>query len=121
MFRELLLNMLTVNNLPLRLVESLTFLDLIYNTSLTTFVPSRRTIAKDLKERFYAQREILKNELLAHICTGGRLSLMTDGWPARNGKQFAAYTVSWTDENWKMHGMLLDIIHHKQAIHSGSY
>jgi hypothetical protein len=53
----------------------------------------------------------LKAELQEHIKGGGRISITTDRWSARNYKDFIAVTGHWINKDWKQRSQLLDIIH----------
>jgi hypothetical protein len=63
----------------------------------------------------------LKTKLQNHIQTGGRLSLTTDTWLARNYWEFTTVTGHWIDENWIHNSTILDLIELKEPIHSGEY
>ena len=52
---------------------------------------------------------------------GGRLSLTTNAWSARNYTKFAAITAHWINDKWQQKSTILDVIHLKEPIHSGEY
>ena len=60
-------------------------------------------------------------ELHAHIINGGRISITTDAWSARNYTEYAAVTGHWINEKWQQRSALLDVVHLQEPIHSGEY
>ena len=67
MFRDLPLRFLYSNNLPLSLVDSPSFQDMIYSISPAANLPSAQTQGRDLDQQFEHHRDILKQELQTHI------------------------------------------------------
>lgn len=120
-YRELLLAFVVSNNLPLRLVESPSFRQMIHHLNPTVITVGRTTIQRDLYRMFCYHKAKLQNELKQHVINGGRLSLTTDCWSARNYSNYAAVTVHWIDDNWKIRTTILDIVHLQEPIHSGEY
>ena len=53
--------------------------------------------------------------------SGGRISITTDTWTARNYTEYAAVTGHWINEKWQHRCVLLDVIHLQEPIHSGEY
>lgn len=82
-FRHYILSFIVSNNLPILLVERQSFIDLIH-ISPATNTRSARTLRRKLSEQFHYHCELLRQDLLTHIRTGGRLSLTTDSWAARS-------------------------------------
>ncbi|KFY97750.1 hypothetical protein V500_01934 [Pseudogymnoascus sp. VKM F-4518 (FW-2643)] len=60
-------------------------------------------------------------ELQSHITNGGRISITTDAWTARNYTEYAAVTGHWINEKWQHRCVLLDVIHLQEPIHSSEY
>jgi hypothetical protein len=120
-YRDLLLNFIVFNNLPLSLVESLSFRQMVQHLSPSTLSISARTLHRDLHRQFSYHRAILVSELQRHILNGGRISITTDSWSARNYHDFSAVTVHWINDKWQQKSNLLDVIHLKEPIHSGEY
>jgi hypothetical protein len=52
----------------------------------------------------------LKAKLLSYVQTGGRISITTDTWSARNRHEFTAVTGHWIDESWQHHSTVLDLM-----------
>ena len=69
------------------------------------------TLNQDLDQTFIVAQNALKAELQEHIKGGGRISITTDGWSARNYKDFIAVTGHWINKDWKQRSQLLDIVH----------
>ena len=87
-----------------------------------TFIPSHRTLERDIEKQFLAEREELRLALHTHMEGGGRFSLITDGWRATNSTDFAAVTIHWIDLGWERHNSkLLDMIHLEEPVHSRQY
>jgi hypothetical protein len=82
---------------------------------------SRRTLTRDLSQTFEFEHEQLKAKLLSHVQTGGRISITTDTWSARNYHEFTAITGHWIDESWQHHSTVLDLMKLLEPIHSGEY
>jgi hypothetical protein len=120
-YRELLLSFVVSNNLSLRLVESYSFRQLVQFLSPTTLSVSSRTLHRELQRQFSYHRGILQIELHSHIKNGGRISITTDAWSARNYTEYAAVTGHWINEKWQQRSVLLDVIHLQEPIHSGEY
>jgi hypothetical protein len=78
-------------------------------------------MARDLQRLFCNHKAKLETELQQHIANGGRLSLTTDSWSARNYSEYAAVTAHWISDNWQMRSTVLDVVHLKEPIHSGEY
>jgi hypothetical protein len=70
---------------------------------------------------FLLAQNALKDELHTHLATGGRISLTTDTWSARNYRQFIAVTGHWIDTDWKLHSRTIDLLRLTEPIHSGDY
>lgn len=120
-YRELLLSFVVSNNLSLRLIESHSFHQLVHFLSPTTLSISSRTLHRELQRQFSYHRGLLQIELQSHIAYGGRISITTDAWTARNYTEYAAVTGHWINEKWQHRCVLLDIIHLQEPIHSGEY
>ncbi|KFX93411.1 hypothetical protein O988_06834 [Pseudogymnoascus sp. VKM F-3808] len=120
-YRELLLSFVVSNNLSLRLIESYSFHQLVQFLSPSTLWISSRTLHRELQRQFSYHRGVLQLELRSHITLGGRISITTDAWTARNYTEYAAVTAHWINEKWQHRCVLLDIIHLKEPIHSGEY
>jgi hypothetical protein len=54
---------------------------------------SAASLVRDLHKTFAINRRKLELELQRHTASGGRLSLTTDAWSARNYSEHAAVTV----------------------------
>jgi len=91
-YREILLSFVVSNNLSLRLVESYSFRQLVQFLNPTTLSVSSRTLHRELQRQFIHHRGRLQIELHAHIINGGRISITTDAWSARNYTEYAAVT-----------------------------
>ena len=120
-YRELLLSFVVSNNLSLRIIESYSYRQLIQFLSPTTLSISSRTLHRELQRQFSYHRGVLQVELHSHILKGGRISITTDAWSARNYTEYAAVTVHWINEKWEQKSKLLDVIHLQEPIHSGEY
>ena len=64
---------------------------------------------------------MLKLQLIQHMELGGRISLTTDAWSARNYSDYAAITVHWIDLDWQMKSCILDVVHLGDPGHTGEY
>lgn len=120
-YRELLLDFIVSNNLALRLVDQRSFRQLVHYLNPSIITISTSTLNRDLEKQFLSARSSLKLELQEHIKTGGRISITTDAWSARNYKEFIAVTGHWINKSWKQRSQLLDIVQLKDPIHSGEY
>ena len=120
-YRELLLSFVVSNNLSLRLIESYSFHQLVQFLSPSTLSISSRTLHRELQRQFSYHRGLLQLELQSHITHGGRISITTDAWTARNYTEYAAVTGHWINEKWQHRCVLLDVIHLQEPIHSGEY
>ena len=120
-YQETLLSFVVSNNLSLRLVESYSFRQLVQFLSPTTLVVSSRTLHRELQRQFIRHRGILQLELHSHIINGGRISITTDAWSARNYTEYAAITGHWINDKWQQRSALLDVVHLQEPIHSGEY
>jgi hypothetical protein len=120
-YREILLSFVVSNNLSLRLVESYSFRQLVQFLNPTTLSVSSRTLHRELQRQFVRHRGILQIELHSHIKNGGRISITTDAWSARNYTDYAAVTGHWINDKWQQRSALLDVVHLQEPIHSGEY
>jgi hypothetical protein len=120
-YRELVLSFVVSNNLPLRLIESHSFRQLVHYLNPAVLTVSRTTIGRDLYRLFCYHKAWLQVELQQHIMNGGRLAITTDTWSARNYSEYAAVTVHWINDNRQMRTTILDVIHLQEPIHSGEY
>ncbi|KFZ23115.1 hypothetical protein V502_02399 [Pseudogymnoascus sp. VKM F-4520 (FW-2644)] len=82
---------------------------------------STRTLQRELQRQFSYHRGQLQIELHSHIKRGGRISITTDAWSARNYTDYAAITAHWINNKWQQKTRVLDIVHLKEPIHSGEY
>jgi hypothetical protein len=119
--RKLILHVIVSNNLPLALVESLSFRALIEGLNPTIQPISRQTLMQDLVVLFNSGRELLMLKLSRHIESSRQISLTTDTWSARNYKSFTAVTGHWINSDWTHYLQLLDIIELVDPVHSGEY
>ena len=94
---------------------------MIRSLNPTTVSISKQTLTRDLHKTFAIARHELEIELQRHVQSGGRLSLTTDCWSARNYTEHCAVTVHWINREWQQNSRLLDVIHLKEPIHSGEY
>ena len=88
----LLLDFVVSNNLALQVVDSQSHRRLIQHCNPTVLTISTSTLNRDLDQTFIVAQNALKAELQEHIKGGGRISITTDGWSARNYKDFIAIT-----------------------------
>ena len=109
------------NNLSIRLVESYSFRELVQFLSLTTTSISARTLHRELQRQFSYHRGQLQLELNSHIKRGGRISITTNAWSARNYTDYAAITAHWINDKWQQKSKVLDVVHLQEPIHSGEY
>jgi hypothetical protein len=136
--RKLTLDLVVSNNLPLRIVESLsfrrwvvghnpyvfllylivTFILIVYSVAQTI---SRRTLSQDLIAKFNKAYNILKTKLQNHIQDGSRISITTNTWPLRNYREFTTVTSHWIDKNWVHNSTVLDVLELVEPIHFGEY
>ena len=103
------------------IVEGYSDRQLVHFLSPTTLSISTTTVSRELLRQFSYHRGQLIVELNSHIKGGGRVSITTDAWSARNYTQFAAVTGHWINDEWQQRSALLDVIHLKEPIHSGEY
>ena len=75
----------------------------------------------DLFTAFMHHRQMLKLQLTQHTDLGGRVSLTTNAWSARNYSDYAAITMHWIDIDWEMHSCILDVVHLSEPGHTGEY
>jgi hypothetical protein len=120
-YKELLLQFVVSNNLSIRLVKSYSFRELVQFLSPMTTAISARTIHRELQRQFSYHRGQLQLELNSHIIKGGRISITTDAWSARNYTDYAAITAHWINDKWQQKSRVLDVIHLQEPIHSGEY
>ena len=120
-YRELLLSFIVSNNLPLRLIESHSFRQLVHHLNPAVLTVSRTTVGRDLYRLFCYHKAQLQVELQQYIIGGGWLSITTDTWSARNYSEYAAVIVHWINNNWEMRNTILDVIYLQEPIHSGEY
>ena len=120
--RSLLLSFFVSNNLSFRTIESDSFKALIEYFSETSKLPSRRELVRDLETMFTKAQALLRETIKQHTKVGGRVSLTTDTWSAKNGKEFMAVTVHWIDlETFTNTSRILDVIELKEPNHTGKY
>jgi hypothetical protein len=120
-FRELLLSFIVSNNLPLRLPDSQSFKLLVNHLNPTIQTVGRMTLRRDLQRIFSINKARLVAELQQHVLNGGRISLTTDAWSARNYSEYAAVTAHWISDKWQLKSTVLDVVHLLEPIHSGEY
>jgi hypothetical protein len=109
--RNLLLNLIVQNNLSFRIVDQPSLRELIEHFSVKAALPSRRDLCRDLKTTFDKSQKGIKTNLQDHIKAGGRVSLTTDTWTARNKKEFMAITVHYIDrDTFENRSNILDVI-----------
>jgi hypothetical protein len=84
------LSFIVSNNLSLRIIESYSYRQLIQFLSPSVLSLSSRTLHRELQHQFSYHRGILQLELHSHIIHGGRISITTDAWSARNYTEYAA-------------------------------
>ena len=87
-----MLDFVVLNNLALRVVNSQSYRRLIQHCNPTILTISTSTLNRDLDQTFIVAQNTLKAELQEHIKGGGRISITTDEWSARNYKEFVAVT-----------------------------
>jgi hypothetical protein len=92
-------------------VDSKSHHRLIQHCNALVITISTSTLNQDLEKTFLIAQNALKFELQEHIKSGGRISITTDAWSARNYKEFIAVTGHWISKEWKQKSQLLDIVH----------
>jgi hypothetical protein len=110
-YRALLLDFIVSNNLALRVVDSTSIRRLIQHCNPSLLTISSTTLSRDLDRTFQVAQTSLKLELQEHIKAGGRISITTDAWGARNYKEFIAITGHWISKDWTQRSQLLDVVH----------
>jgi hypothetical protein len=109
------------NHLPFQLVERESFRAMIQALAPMPYSISASTLSRELHKSFSIEKHKLATELQHHIFNGGRISLTTDTWSARNYTEHSAITAHWINDNWQQNSRLLDVKHLKEPIHSGEY
>jgi hypothetical protein len=94
---------------------------LVSHLNPTTLTIGRTTIARDLQRLFCNHKAKLQLELQQHVIQGGRISLTTDTWSARNYSEYAAVTAHWISDKWQLRSTVLDVVELREPIHSGEY
>lgn len=112
-FRALLLDFVVSNNLALRIADSQSLQRLIHHCNPSILTISTSTLNRDLDKTFFLAQNTLKAELQEHVKGGGRISITTDTWSARNYKEFIAVTGYWINKDWQQRSQTLDIVYLK--------
>ena len=120
-YRALLLDFVVSNNLALRIADSPSLRRLIHHCNPSIITISTSTLNRDLDQTFLLAQNTLKTEMCEHVKAGGRVSITTDAWSARNYKEFIAVTGHWISKDWQQRSQLFDIVHLKEPVHSGEY
>jgi len=55
------------------------------------------------------------------VTSGGRISLTTNCWSARNYKDFIAITAHWINSKWEHKSYILEALELQDPIYSGAY
>lgn len=120
--KQLLLNFFIQNHISLRVVDKPSFKNFIEYLSAKIELPSRRTLVHDLEKAFIQAQQVLKEQLLEYMGQGGRFSLTTDTWSAKNRKEFMAVTIHYIDsKTFENTSSILDIVELTEPTHSGNY
>jgi len=120
-YRRLLLDFVITGNLPLSTVEQPGFRALLEFLNPAAKQISRYTLKGDLFSAFRHHHEMLRLWLSHYTELGGRVSLTTVAWSARNYSDSAAVTVYWIDIDWQMNTCILNVVHLSEPGHTGEY
>ena len=82
---------------------------------------SSKTLERDIEDEYLKSQAVLHKQLQAHTTSGGRISLTTDCWSARNYKEFSGVTVHWIDKEFNICAKVLNILYLKEPVHSRDY
>lgn len=99
-----LLNSLACDQLPLNIVESPTFRNLLLTAEPRFTIPSRTTIRNSHLPTATQQMEEAMRQKLAHL---SNVYLTIDLWTNRNMTSFLGITVHFIDEEWKLNSFVL--------------
>jgi hypothetical protein len=105
----------------IRLPDSQSFKLLVNHLNPTIQTVGRMTLRRDLQRIFSINKARLVAELQQHVLNGGRISLTTDAWSARNYSEYAVVTAHWIYDKWQLKSTVLDVVHLLEPIHSGEY
>jgi hypothetical protein len=120
-FRVLFLNFFVKNNLSFSIVDQASFRELV-NYLGNVPIPSRRALCTDLESMFKKTQETVKERLQTHVRKGGRISLTTDTWSAKNRKEFMAITAHYMNNTTFINqALILDVLELLEPVHSGVY
>jgi hypothetical protein len=105
--RRALVKWTIVERMPFTAVESPTLRDALRIAKLDGVVPSATTVKRDIMGMFDAEKARMR-ALLQEV--PGKLSFAVDGWTSPNMKPFLGITAHWTDGDWCLQEVLLDLV-----------
>jgi len=106
MFRESLVEWITIRDLPFSEVNAPSFRRMVCALNPDAKVPSADTVRRDIDKRLYDEKGRIRVMLQD---APGRLSFAIDAWTSPTMQAFLGITVHWIDADWRMHSLLLDM------------
>ena len=103
--RKALANMIVIDELPFRVVESEGFKHFLRVACPRFQIPSRRTIARDVYQLYLGERGKLK-QFIKNSCQ--RICLTTDTWTSLQRINYMCLTAHFIDNDWKLHKKIIN-------------
>src|SRR3954454_17651163 len=100
MFRESLVEWITIRDLPFSEVNAPSFRRMVCALNPDAKVPSADTVRRDIDKRLYDEKGRIRVMLQD---APGRLSFAIDAWTSPTMQAFLGITVHWIDADWRMH------------------
>jgi len=106
-FKEFVIEWVVEECMPFTVVKAESFRAMLRMLRPGTKVPSANTIKNRIMGMFNAEKARVRTLLQE---TPGKLSFSLDVWTSVNMEPFLGITVHWIDEEWRLQGMLLDLV-----------
>jgi hypothetical protein len=117
--KRLVLDVIVGNNLPMRVVNSTSFRNLLAKLKAPT-LPNRQQITSELEDLYNEKRAYLESSLLAHIKAGSKVNLGIDVWTTKTQHAFLGISIHYINPKWCQESLVLELADLKRR-HTGIY
>ncbi|KAG2673861.1 hypothetical protein I3760_13G109300 [Carya illinoinensis] len=99
---RMLAGMVIMDELPFQFVERRGFQEYSNTLELRFNIPSRHTVAKDIKKHYTKERDLLKGQLASQV-----VCLATNTWTSVQNFNYMSLTVHFINCDWKLHKKII--------------
>ena len=100
--RRKLARMVVIDELPFQFVDGRGFQEFVQELEPRFMLPSRHTVAKDIKKMYWKDKDVLRGQLAGLV-----VCLTTDTWTSVQNFDYMSLTVHFIDSDWILHKKII--------------